>query len=379
MDEPAEQLFRAMRDDDRVVETAIQIQQIPAPTFEERRRSDYIRQRFEALGLAGVEQDDLGNVYGCRRGSLGRPGVLLAAHIDTVFPLTTDLAIRREDPLIWGPGLGDNSLGVAALVHLAAACQQVALPNSADIWFVADVGEEGMGNLRGIRAAIHKLDGRHTSVIAVEGTGFGRVYHRAIGVKRLRVEARAAGGHSWADFGAPSAVHTLVRAAAALVDLPVPSQPRTTFNIGVIEGGTSVNSIAEHAHFLLDLRSEQQSVLDELVSHVTETLATPSGGAEATLLVVDVGSREAGQIGVEHPLPSAAAAGLHAVGKEVVWGSGSTDANAPLGQGIPAICIGIADGGNAHRLDEYIDTSNVGRGMEALARLVWQLVGHDPT
>ena len=377
MQESTEQRFiDASRRDEHVVETAIEIQQIPAPTFDEQRRSDLVRRRLEALGLDGVEQDALGNVYACRPGLHRRPGVLLAAHLDTVFPQGTDLTVRREGPRVFGPGIGDNSLGVAALVHLAEACQLADLPNTADIWFVADVGEEGLGNLRGMRAAVDKLAGRYTSVVAIEGSGFGRVYHRAIGVKRLRVAAHTAGGHSWADYGAPSAVHTLVKAASALVDLPLPSQPRTTLNIGVITGGTSVNTIAEEAHFLLDLRSEQQSELDQVVARVRAALAAlPAGGA--TLTVEEVGSREAGDIDVGQPLPRAAAAALEAVGADVVWGSGSTDANVPLGRGIPAVCIGITDGGNAHRLDEYIDTGNVGRGMEALARLVWQLVGHD--
>ncbi len=377
MQKSTEQSFiDAIRRDEHVVETAIKIQQIPAPTFDEQRRSELVRRRFEALELDEVEQDALGNVYACRHGLHRRPGVLLAAHLDTVFPQGTDLNIRRDGTRVFGPGIGDNSLGLAALLHLAAACQLVDLPNKADIWFVADVGEEGLGNLRGMRAAVDKLAGQYTSVVAVEGSGFGRVYHRAIGVKRLRVAAHAAGGHSWADYGAPSAVHALVKAASVLVDLPIPSQPRTTLNIGVIAGGTSVNAIAEEAHFLLDLRSEQQSELDKLVSRVNTALAAlPTGGA--TLAIDEVGSREAGAIEIHQPLPQAAAAALEAVGADVVWGSGSTDANVPLARGIPAVCIGITDGGNAHRLDEYIDTTNVTRGMEALARLTWQLVGPD--
>jgi acetylornithine deacetylase/succinyl-diaminopimelate desuccinylase-like protein len=367
------QTLALVRNAARLEQAALEIQQIPAPTFDERRRAQFVYDRMLALGLADVSQDDIGNVYGCRRGSGGRPAILLAAHLDTVFPAGTDLTARREDDRLYGPGIGDNSLGVAALLQLARALHESSAPNEGDIWFVADVGEEGLGDLRGMRAAIDKLGKRIGGVIAVEGSGFGRIYHRAIGVRRLRVEARAPGGHSWADYGSPSAVHVLVDLAAALARLRIEETPRTTLNIGVIHGGTSVNAIAEEAYLLLDLRSEGEDALERLAAAAEATIARTAVPAGASLTAQVVGRRRSGAIPESHPLAQAAAAVLREVGAAVVWGSGSTDANVPLARGIPAVCVGITTGGNAHRLDEYIDLAPIPNGMEALARLVWKL------
>ena len=366
-------LIDQIRNDGAVAQTAMEIQQIPAPTFAEGPRAADVRRRMAALGLTDIDRDDVGNIYACRRGLDQRPGILLAAHLDTVFPEATDLTVRHTEGRIYGPGVGDNSLGVAALLHLAKALNAVAAPHSAPIWFVADVGEEGLGDLRGMRAAVDRLAGRVNAVIAIEGSGFGRVYHRAIGVRRLRVELRTPGGHSWADFGAPSALHLLIEVAAAVAKLPLSEEPRTTLNIGVMHGGTSVNTIAEEAHFLLDLRSENQSALLDLLAEVRRTVGRISLPPDASAKLTLVGERDGGAIPETHPLASAAAAALREVGAEAVWGSGSTDANVPLSRGIPAVCIGITTGGNAHRLDEYIETANIQRGMEALARLVWIL------
>lgn len=368
-----QRLIAALPPRSAIERTAIEIQQIPAPTFDERDRSDEVQRRFTALGLDQVEQDQIGNVYGCHRGSGQGAGLLIAAHLDTVFQRGTDLTVTYDGNLIRGPGIGDNSLGVAGLLHLATVIEQVtpAFPN--DIWYVADVCEEGLGNLRGMRAALDQLAGRIGTVIALEGSGFGRIYHHAIGVIRLRIEAHAPGGHSWADYGAASAVNLLVQIGAALTLVEVPAQPRSSLNIGVIQGGTSINVIAESAWLLLDLRSMDQATLDRLVANVESAIRAVPCPPGTTVDVTTVGRREAGAIATDHPLAAAAAAALRAVEAEVVWGSGSTDANVPLARGIPAICIGITQGCNAHRLDEYIDVSDIPRGMEALVRLVWSI------
>lgn len=370
---PMWQALEFIRETSAIEQMAIAIQQIASPTFEERRRSDEVRRRFEAIGLKSVDQDDLGNVYGCRPGKVALPGLVLAAHLDTVFPASTDLAVHRDGALLFGPGIGDNSLGIAAVLRLAAALIRSRAPNRTDIWFVADVGEEGMGDLRGMRGAIDRLGERAGSVIAVEGFGFGRVYHRAIAVRRLRIAARAIGGHSWADYGAPSAIHLLVEIAAAIGQVSVPETPRSTLNIGVMQGGTSVNTIAQDAFLLLDLRSEDQTTLDDLERAVRASIEGVSVPAGASVIVDVVGSREGGAIPESHPLARAAAEALREIGADVEWGSGSTDANLPLARGIPAICVGVTTGANAHRLDEYIDLRDVPRGMAALVRLVWKL------
>ena len=350
--------------------TAIEIQQVPAPTFAERPRSVVVSQRMQALGLHDVEIDELGNVYGRRPGIVERPALLISAHLDTVFPADTDLSIRYEGERVYGPGIGDNSVGVAGLLRLAEIYQRCDLPMQGDIWFVANVGEEGLGDLRGMRAVVERLRTRIGGVIVIEGCDFGSLHHQAIGVRRFRIEARGPGGHSWGNFGTPSAIHVLVRLAARLTELQVPVSPRTTFNIGMISGGTSVNTIAHYASMLLDLRSVSSAVLSDLVSEVYRlveeaTLDQP----EVHLQIVKVGDRPSGAIPREHPLVQAAVAAYQMVGAQISFQQSSTDANIPLSLGIPAICVGLTDGGNAHRTDEYILPTNLGRGMQALLLL----------
>jgi tripeptide aminopeptidase len=354
-------------DGSAIVETAIAIQQIPAPTFEEQARGRYVEQQMYELGLADVMTDAPGNIYGRRVGRAGGPALLIAAHLDTVFPAGTDLAVRREGARVYGPGLGDNSLGVAALLHLAQVVLKHDLPNQGDIWFVANVGEEGLGDLRGMRAAVDQLSERIAAAIALEGTGLDRLVHAGLGVRRYRISAAAAGGHSWQNFGAPSAIHGLVRLAADLTRLEAPREPRSTFNIGVIEGGTSVNTIAERASLLLDLRSVDPTGLQSLIDQVERIVAgARAAEPDVTFATETVGDRPPGRIPREHPLARAAAAAYETAGISVSYEAASTDANIPLSRGIPAVCIGVGDGKNAHRLDEYIEPARVPAGMRAL-------------
>lgn len=370
-DDPAAKAALAALDNYRpILETAIAVQQVPAPTFDEGKRGAFVQQRMMALGLHDIERDEVGNVYGRRPGRSGHPDLLVAAHLDTVFPNETDLRIRDEGERVYGPGLGDNSAGVAGMLHLAATFQEHDLPNEHDIWFVANVGEEGLGDLRGIRAVVDRLRPQLGNVIILEGCDFGTLHHQAIGVRRYRIEARAPGGHSWGNFGNPSAIHVLVRLAARISELNVPRNPRTTFNIGTIEGGTSVNTIAQHASLLLDMRSVQAATLNELVAQVDRLVrAADAESAEVQISVTTVGDRPSGSIAREHPLVQAAVAAYQSVGAIVSYQQSSTDANIPLSQGIPAVCLGITDGGNAHRSDEYILPANLGRGMQALLLL----------
>ncbi|WP_333691489.1 M20/M25/M40 family metallo-hydrolase [Chloroflexus sp.] len=350
--------------------TAIEIQQVPAPTFAERPRSLLVSQRMRALGLRNVEIDELGNVYGYRPGHSDRPALLVSAHLDTVFPADTDLSVRYEGDRVYGPGIGDNSAGVAGLLRLAEIFQQFNLTTDSDIWFVANVGEEGLGDLRGMRAVVERLRPRLGAVVVIEGCDFGSLHHQAIGVQRFRIEAIGPGGHSWGNFGTPSAIHVLVRLAARLTELNVPFSPRTTFNIGTISGGTSVNTIAQHASMLLDLRSVSSAALTDLVNDVyrlVEEVALEQ--PEVRLQLSKVGDRPSGAIPREHPLVQAAVAAYQAVGAPISFQQSSTDANIPLSLGIPAVCVGLTDGGNAHRTDEYILPANLSRGMQALLLL----------
>lgn len=349
-----------------VIETAIRIQQIAAPTFSEGARAQAVRQLMLEYGLADVDVDALGNVYGRVPGREPQGGLLIAAHMDTVFPAATDLAIRREGQRIYGPGLGDNSLGVAALLHLGKALIAQQIVPAHDLWLVADVGEEGLGDLRGMRAAVGRLRGSIRRAIALEGTGHDRIVHEAIGVRRYRITAKAPGGHSWQNFGAPSAIHSLVRLAERLTHLELP-KAHSSYNIGVIEGGTSINAIAEHASLLLDLRSVESDALGHLIRQAERMVATAQAAEPQVAISAEVvGDRPAGRIGHDHPLVRLAQAAYKAVGTTTSSGVGSTDANIPLSMGIPAVCIGVTDGANAHRLDEYIETTRVGQGMRAL-------------
>ena len=358
-----------------ILETVIAVQQVPAPTFDERRRGELVCARMRGLGLQDVEHDGIGNVYGRRPGQSVQPGLLVSAHLDTVFPIETDLRIRREGVRVYGPGLGDNSTGVAGLLHLAEVFQRHSLPNQGDVWFVANVGEEGLGDLRGIRAVLDRLRDKVSAVIVLEGCDFGTLHHQAIGVRRYRVAVNAPGGHSWGNFGNPSAIHTLVRLAARIAELNVPRSPRSTYNIGMIEGGTSVNTIAQQASLLLDMRSVSASALDNLVSQVDQLVRAAAEHADVQINVTTVGDRPSGSIPREHPLVQAAVSAYQSVGATISFQQSSTDANIPLSQGIPAICVGITDGGNAHRRDEFIIPENLGRGMQALLLLAMSACG----
>ena len=354
-------------DGSAIVETAIAIQQIPAPTFDEAQRGAEVAERMRALHLADVQIDAVGNVYGRRTGRAGGPGLLIAAHLDTVFPAGTDLAVRRDGVRIYGPGLGDNSMGVAALLHLAQALGQADVANAGDIWFVANVGEEGLGDLRGMRAAVDRQGAQVGAAIALEGCDPGRIIHAGLGVRRYQIRTAAGGGHSWSDFGSPSAIHALVRLAAQLTQIDAPLEPRSSFNIGVIEGGSSVNTIAERASLLLDLRATAPAALGTLIRQVEQIVAgARADEPQVTFEIEMVGDRPAGSIPREHALAQLAGAAYLAEGLGAIYEIASTDANIPLSRGIPAVCVGVCDGGNAHRLDEYIEPARLPNGMRAL-------------
>jgi acetylornithine deacetylase/succinyl-diaminopimelate desuccinylase-like protein len=359
-----------------LIATIIAVQQVPAPTFDEGERSALVEKRFRALGLVDVQIDELGNVYGRRRGHPGGGAVMVSAHTDTVFPRETDLSIHYEGDRIYGPGIGDNSTGVAGLLHLAHTLQHFNIRHRDDIWFVANVCEEGLGDLRGMRAAVEHLRSQLSHVIVLEGCDFGTIHHQAIAVRRYRVVVRGSGGHSWGNFGVTSAIHVLVQLAARLTEISVPASPRTSYNIGVIEGGTSINTIAEQASLLLDMRSTELAALTQLVARVDAVIAAFSASQrDVQIFVEQVGARPAGAIAREHVLVQAATSAYQAVGANITYQQSSTDANIPLSMGIPAVCVGLTDGGNAHRSDEFLVPAHLGRGMQALLLLTLAAAG----
>src|SRR5688572_2312768 len=354
---------------ERVIDLAIEIQQIPAPSFDERQRAEFVRSRFASEGLADVSVDELGNVF-ARLASNGNPKPLIvSAHLDTVFPRETNLQARRENEKVYGPGIGDNSLGVAALFGLIWMLRERKINVGGDIWFVANVCEEGLGDLKGIKTVVDRFGSNVLAYLVLEGLALGHVYHRAVGVRRYRVTAHTSGGHSWSDYGKPSAVHELSKLVVQLAALDLPREPRTTMNVGKISGGTSVNVIASEAVLDLDLRSEQQESLASLVS-AAENLIHNANRPNVSFEAEVIGERSPGEISAKHPLVTLAKDCLSEQGLDAGLISGSTDANVPLSRGYPAIVLGVTTGGGAHTTQEYINTAPVEQGIEQLVSFV---------
>lgn len=366
---------------DEILDTAVTIQQIAAPTFAEEDRAIFIQSQFKAVGLKKVVRDDMNNVYGQIPAASEKPNspVVISAHLDTVFPKETDLSISKIGSIIYGPGLGDNSIGLAALIHLASELLDHRLQLYNDVWFVANVCEEGLGDLRGMRAVVDRF-GEGARYIVVEGGLYGQISHQAIGVKRFRIDVRTAGGHSWGDFGQPSAIHELANLITAITHIQVPTKPKSTFNIGVINGGTSINTIAQSAFLQLDLRSEGEEELDKLVMEVDSLVSDmqdnydQNGHVQVSMSLI--GMRPPGSIPRQTNLVTLAEEALTFVGcQNITYIAGSTDANIPLSYGYQAVCIGLTESGNAHRLDEFIDTRNLKNGLWQLSLVVLAAAG----
>ncbi len=354
---------------DWTIEQALAIQQIAAPTFHERPRAEYVAQVYESLGLEQVHIDELFNVSGLLRGSASDlTGVMLSAHTDTIFSSETDLTIRRQNECIFAPGLGDNSIGVAGLLAMPYAFQRMNIQPERDLWLVATSREEGLGDLGGMRAAFNALKRRIHYIINLEGLAFGHIYHAGIAVRRLHVTATTPGGHSWLHFGRPSATHAIVQLGAHITEIQPTQSPRTTYNIGMIEGGEAINAIASQASLWLDMRSEDRASLEALEAQVRKHITALSKG-EIAFTIQIVGDRPAGHLDPNHPLVQGALAALAQVGVRGTLETGSTDGNVPLSEGCPAVTVGITRGGNAHRLDEYIDTAPVLDGLRQLMLL----------
>ncbi|RME87127.1 MAG: M20/M25/M40 family metallo-hydrolase [Anaerolineae bacterium] len=358
----------------RILDLAIRIQQVPAPTFHEHERAAFVRARFLEEGL-DVETDATGNVYARLPSTAGARPLVVSAHLDTVFPIETDLSISREADRITGPGIGDNALGVAGLFGLLWSLREREVHLPGDLYLVANVGEEGLGNLHGMKAIVERFGADALAYLAIEGMALGQVYHRGLGVRRYRICLRTSGGHSWHDHGSPSAVHELAALVTRLTALPLPSRPRTTLNVGRIAGGTSVNTIAAEAWLEIDLRSESVEALSAL-THQVEILAEEIGRPGVKVEIEEIGSRPAGEIPASHPLVRLAQHCLSAQGIPPRLAIGSTDINLPLSRGLPAICLGLTRGGGAHTEHEYILSSPLQQGMEQLVMFVsrvWQV------
>ena len=358
----------------KLLDLAVAIQQVPAPTFHEAQRAEFVRQRFLEESLEDVAIDPAGNVY-ARLASKRQPPaerlppLVLSAHLDTVFSLDIDPHVRREPDRILAPGIGDNSLGVAGLIGLARALHTRGISLPGDLWLVANVCEEGLGNLRGMQAVVERFGPSPLAYIVVEGMALGQVYQRGLGVRRYRIRVHTAGGHSWIDYGQPSAVHELAALSTRITALKLPSRPRTTLNVGILSGGSSVNTIAAEAMLELDLRSESAAALQDLAGKV-EQIVHSAHKPGVTVELETIGQRPSGELPPEHRLVRLAQDCLRAEGVEARLNIGSTDANLPLSLGYPAITIGLTTGGRAHTVHEFINTAPLAKGMEQLVNLV---------
>ncbi len=354
---------------DQTLDLACAIQQIPAPTFQEEQRAAYLFEQFNQLGLKDVQRDAAGNVLARIPGLGSERPLIVSAHLDTVHPITTSLILKREKERITGPGIGDNSLGLATLLALGRLLWTGSPRLSGDVWLVANVGEEGLGNLRGMQAVVDRFGGEPLAYFVVEGMGLGNVLHRGLGVERYRIMVQTPGGHSWVDFGEPSAIHELCALVTRLAAISLPQQPCTTLNVGIIHGGNSVNSIAAQAWIELDLRSEDSGALASLV-HKVQNLVRGAQKINVVVSMDQIGKRNAGALSEEHWLIQMAANTLRSLGQRPNLEIASTDANLPLSRGYPAVCVGITNGSNAHTPEEYILTGPVAQGLTQVYRMV---------
>ena len=370
----------------------VELTQIPAPPFKESTRAAEFKRRLEALGYTNVRIDSVGNVIVERRGSGTGPTVVLAGHLDTVFPEGTDVTVKRDGTRLRAPGIGDDDRGLAVVLAVARAFQKTGIQTNGTIYFVGDVGEEGPGNLRGVRYLFEKeLKGKIDYFISVDDAGLG-IASRAVGSHRYRVTYRGPGGHSYGAFGIPNPIHALGRAIAGIADIQVPTTPKTTFNVGVIRGGTSVNSIPFEASMDIDMRSEDAksvAAVDAQVQRIVrEALAAENGRwkgpraekAKLSLVIDTIGIRPTGAQADSARIVQTAIAAGKALGFTSTTGASSTDANIPISLGIPGIRIG--GGGTdegAHSLGEsYDDGANGYVGPQWAALLVAALAGVRP-
>jgi tripeptide aminopeptidase len=370
----------------------LEMARIPAPPFGEAARAEWLKKRFREIGLTDVHIDEVGNVFGVRDGSA--PGfVSLSAHIDTVFPAGTPLNLRQQGTRLYGPGVSDNGAGVAALLAVAAALQSAKISPQIPIVFIGNVGEEGEGDLRGMRhifANPRWKDSIRYSLV-LDGAGSDTIVAEALGSRRFEVIVRGPGGHSWSDFGAPNPIVVLARAIRAFSQASVPASPKTTFNIGVIRGGTSVNSIPESASMRVDIRSTSMAEMERLEASLRrelelaveeETIASerrnpsPRRSAALSYEVVAIGNRPAGELAPDARMLKVIRAVDAHLGNAAQVQRASTDANIPLSMGREAIAIGGGGtGGGAHTLQEWFDCSGRELSLKRILLTLLALAG----
>lgn len=371
-------------DDERALKDQVELTEIPAPPFKEAARAAEYAKRLKAAGLADVRIDPEGNVIALRHGSGRGPVLVVCAHLDTVFPEGTDVKVKVRDNRYAAPGIGDDGRGLASLLSIVRAMNHANLRTVADIVFLGSVGEEGLGDLRGVKAFFRE----HRNVdgfIAFDGLQIDRIVYQATGSRRWRIAYTGPGGHSFSAFGMPSATHALGRAIAKIADVRTPDHPKTTFTVGTVQGGTSVNAIAAEAELGLDIRSDSPEELKKLEDRIQQLAREAASEENARwnqrdLVKVDfklLGDRPAGIASADSALVHAARRGVQAAGGEVhALVASSTDANLPISLGIPAMTLGSGGiGAGAHSPEEWYSPVHAWRGPQMQLWTILALAG----
>jgi tripeptide aminopeptidase len=366
---PFKQATTFIRSDyDRFVKELITLTEIPAPPFKEERRAKAYLEMLRQHGLTDVEMDAEGNVMGLRRGTgpAGGPVVAVVAHLDTVFPEGTDVTVKREGTRLMAPGIGDDTRGLALILAMIRAMDAGKFRTTHDILFAGSVGEEGEGDLRGVKFMFQKgkYKDRIAQFLAVDGGGQGSITTGGVGSKRYRAVFKGPGGHSYGAFGLVSPAYAMAFAAAEFSKLQVPATPKTTYGIGVLRGGTSVNSIPAEVSMDVDMRSEScdelakldaafHAIVKKAVEMENAARSTREGRVSADPQMI--GDRPCGQTPRDSPLVRTVSSAVQAFGLKPSYGISSTDSNVPMSLGIPAVTIGRGPGGRAHAPDEWVD------------------------
>ena len=361
---------------DQITKQHVEICSIPAGPFTEQRRAEHLRQKFVELGLVEVEIDEEGNCLGLLPGSADKPLMVVSAHLDTVFSHDTDFTVHHEGNRLLAPGISDDGCGLAALIAIAQCFVEIKLRTAGSILFVGTVGEEGEGDLRGVRYLFSRgrwADRIH-SFLSFDGPGLDGITNQALGSRRYRVRLQGPGGHSWGDFGLPNPIHALGGVISKLSSYPLPNKPRTTFNVGKIQGGTSINAIPSEASMDVDLRSVDDAELQRLDAYFRRAVHESTerengkrrpGDSPLTMHLDLVGDRPTGVTPANSFLVELAQESTRAVGGLAQLEQSSTDSNLPISLGISAITIGAGgSSGCSHTLDEWYDPTNREKGLQ---------------
>ncbi|HKZ76919.1 MAG TPA: M20/M25/M40 family metallo-hydrolase [Pyrinomonadaceae bacterium] len=371
----------------QITEEHKRICSIPASPFGEKERAEYLCRRFSEIGLTDSRLDEEGNCLAHRRGHSPSPLIVVSAHLDTVFPPETDFTVRRVGERLFSPGISDDGCGLAALLAFARAFEELQIETEGSLLFAGTVGEEGEGNLRGVK---HLLKGgswsnQISSFLSFDGPGVDRITNGAVGSRRYRVSLRGPGGHSWGDFGTANPVHALGHAISKLSSYPAPQEPRTTFNVGRVIGGASINSISREATMDVDLRSSRENELLRLDAFFRRAMheaieehnaARLKGTRPLELSIELIGERPNGETPADSPIVEIACEATRAFGILPRLDQSSTDSNLPISIGLPAVTLGAGGtSGNSHTLEEWYEPTGRELGLKRGLLVILGLVG----